>query len=213
MFGIVAEAFLITTALSVDAFVSGFAYGANRIRIPLLSAILINVICSAVLAVSLFFGTFLGRYIPNSVTLGICAAILMLIGLIKIAGCVINRIKKPDGNSGTRGGKSIFRVFAAPETADANNNKVLSAGEASVLALALSLDGLTVGAGAGLINSGRAVYILIIAFSLVTGLLYLTLGRFAGDRIARKTKLNLSWLSGVMLIGLAIIKLTLGAGG
>lgn len=38
------EALLLVTALSVDAFVASFAYGANKIRIPLSSVAVINLI-------------------------------------------------------------------------------------------------------------------------------------------------------------------------
>jgi putative Mn2+ efflux pump MntP len=98
----------------------------------------------------------------------------------------------------------LFNIYANPEEADTNNNKVLSAGEAALLAAALSLDGLATGFGAGLAAESA---LLIILFSLFTDAFLLTAGRFAGSKVARKIKINLSWLSGLLLIGLAFLKL------
>ena len=41
------EALLLVVALSLDAFVASFAYGAQRIRIPYSSAAIISVICTS----------------------------------------------------------------------------------------------------------------------------------------------------------------------
>lgn len=212
-FQLVLEAILITTALSMDAFVSGFAYGANKIKIPFISVIIINIVCSVILGISLFLGTFIGQYIPKMVTVVVCAVILIILGLIKIFDSFIkNLIKRKQGihkeiKFSLFNLKFILNVFAKPEDADVNSNKVLSPKEALALSIALSLDGIAVGLGTGLINASIISYITIIAFSLITDAVFLILGRFIGNKIAQKISLNLSWLSGLILIGLAIMKI------
>lgn len=47
------QAFLLVTALSIDAFAASFAYGSKKIKIPASSIIVINLICSAILALAL----------------------------------------------------------------------------------------------------------------------------------------------------------------
>ncbi len=49
------ESLLLVLAVSLDAFVASIAYGTNKIKIPFVSATIINIICSSVLGVSLFF--------------------------------------------------------------------------------------------------------------------------------------------------------------
>ena len=49
------EAFLLVAAVSLDAFVASFAYGTNKIKIPVTSLIVISVICSGMLAFFRFF--------------------------------------------------------------------------------------------------------------------------------------------------------------
>jgi len=210
---IILEALLITLALSTDAFATGFAYGANKIKMPFLSILIINIICSAVLGASLFFGSLIGNYIPGYITLIICVVILIILGLIKIFDSYVkNLIKRKQGidkkiKFSLLNLKFMLNIYATPENADVNRNKILSAKESIALAIALSLDGLTVGLGTGLTDENPVRYIIIIAFSLITGILLIIFGRFLGNKLAQKISINLSWLSGLILIGIAIMKI------
>ena len=207
------EALAITAALSIDALVSGFAYGTNKIKIPFISGMIINLICSAVLAAALFAGSFIGAFIPQSVTLIICASLLIALGLIKIAGSAFGALarRRPDLDKeiifSLFSLKFILRVGVKPEDADADKSKVLRPAEAVAIAIAVSIDGLAAGLGAGLVNPGFAAYLLIIGFSLITDLVFLYAGCFLGGRVARVSRINLAWLSGLILIALAVVKL------
>lgn len=193
-------AFLLTTALSADAFASGFAYGANKIKISFLSVTVINVVCTAVLAVSLFLGKAIGSVIPSVVTVAVCACILILLGLVKIFDGLIKKGFRKSGST-------ILNLCANPEKADFDNSKTLSVKEAFFLAIALSLDGIAVGVGSGIAEQSLTLYTAIICFSFVTGAVLILAGAVLGRKLAAKTTLNLSWLSGLILIGIAIMKI------
>ncbi|MDR0461883.1 MAG: manganese efflux pump [Christensenellaceae bacterium] len=199
MLVLIASALLLTLSLSADCFATGFAYGANKIKIPFQSAMVINLTCTCVLALSLFCGKAIGHYIPASVTLAICASILITLGLAKIFGKFIKRILQKSRHS-------FIKILTKPEEADFDKSKVLSKKEAVVLALALSLDGLAVGVGTGLVLNWIG-YLIIIGFSLVTDIALLISGALVGRKVATRTKLDLSWASGVILIAIAFIKL------
>ena len=79
-----------------------------------------------------------------------------------------------------------------------------SHGEAAALAVALSLDSLTVGIGAGLGQTpvGEAVLL-----SFLMGVGAILLGRWLGDRMTKGIRMDLSWVSGAMLLVLAGAKL------
>ena len=47
----------------------------------------------------------------------------------------------------------------------------------------------------------------VFGWSLVADVVFLTAGNYAGRRFAERCKLNVSWLSGVVLIGLAVMRL------
>jgi putative Mn2+ efflux pump MntP len=100
--------------------------------------------------------------------------------------------------------KLILRLYADPEAADADTSGCISAKEAGVLAVSLSLDGMAVGFGAALLSIN--VWALL-GWSLVTNMVAIIAGRHMGHTLADKLPFNISWLSGVVLIGLAIGKM------
>jgi putative sporulation protein YtaF len=207
------EALAVACALSLDAFVSGFAYGANRIKIPLASALVVNLICGATLAAALFAGGWIGAFIPPAAALTVCAALLILLGLAKIADSCFKALAARRPNMDTEIKFSLFslkfilHIHAKPEAADADRSKVLRPGEAAALAFAVSLDGLAAGLGAGLADSGAAARLAVIGFSLIVEFLVLLAGGFLGRCAASRGRVNLAWLSGLILIGLAVWKL------
>ena len=172
------EAFAIVFALSVDALVTGFAYGAKRIAIPVSSTLLISAICSAFLGAALYLGDWIGGYMPYSLTAAVCFAPLSGLGASKI--------------------------FAEPEEADRDGSKVLSARESVMLAVALSFDSVAAGFGTGMAEANP---LLLTGLSLAMNVLCIVAGCRIGRRIARQTRLDLSWLSGLLLIALAVSKL------
>jgi len=172
------EALLIAAAVSLDAFAASFAYGGKRIKIPLLSVLVISFVCAASLGVSLLAGEILGVFLPKQLTVLISFGILFSLGIWKLLD------------------DSELKNF------DTDDSKIISVGEAAALAVALSLDGLAVGFGAALGNA-NSVAVILCAFAI--GAAAVWLGGFLGLKIARKTKV--SWISGVLLILLAFAQL------
>lgn len=204
------EAALVASSLSLDAFTAGFAYGTNKTKIPMISVQIINLICSGVTGLSLFVGTILRPYLPQGLTTAISFTVLFIIGLTKLLDSITKSIvrKYNNINKEIKGSffnfKFIFNLYANPEAADIDSSKSISPTEAALLALSLSLDGIAVGFGAALADvNGVAVII----WSLITDMVFLLFGHFLGRKIAVKTSFNISWLSGVILIGLAFSKL------
>jgi len=172
------EAILIAAAVSLDAFAASFAYGGKRIQIPILSVLVISFVCAASLGISLFAGEFVGTYIPEQLTILISFGILFCLG--------------------------IWKLFDNGEMKnfDSDDSKIISLGEATALAVALSLDGLAVGFGAAL---GSVNSVAVILSTFVIGAAAVMLGGFLGLKIAGK--LRVSWISGVLLILLAFAQL------
>ena len=210
MFIIIFEAFLIASSLSLDAFVAGFAYGANKIKIDFLSIQIINIICSAMTGLSFLFGNIVKNYIPPVIASVICFTVLFLLGLTKLLDGFTKSLIKKHTNISREIKFSLFnfnfilKLYAVPEDSDADSSKNISPAEAASIAIALSLDGLAVGFGAAL---GGANGLAVLLFSLVTNMLAVIFGRYIGEKAATKFKFNLSWLGGIVLIILAFTKL------
>ena len=206
------DAILLVSALSMDAFVASFAYGTSKIKIPFKSAIIINVVCSVILGIALFAGNIISNFIPSIFTTSICFTMLSMLGLAKLFDSTLKALIGPTGtlSRNYQFKVSDFRFFLQVcidnTAADADHSLELSPKESLSLAVALSLDGIAAGANAytlpaatsstlGGVKTGSNIMIAILA------------GCFIGNKVAEKTDLNLSWLSGATLMLLAFLKL------
>ena len=206
----ISEAAVLSSTLSMDAFIASFAYGSSRIRIPLSSVMVINFVCSGILGLSIFLGTLVRPYLSEGVSGAICFVILFLIGLAKLLDNITKSwIRKHNDLSknirfSLMNFKFILSIYADPEKSDADGSKSISLAEAVSLALALSLDGVAVGFGAVMGDvSGAAVFV----SSLVTDAAAVLLGVHIGGRMAADLPFNISWISGIIFIAMAFAKL------
>ena len=203
------EVLLLVTALSIDAFLASFVYGSNRIQIPLTSVVTISGICSAVLALSLAAGGWISHYLPAKVTNSLCFAILLGLGFTKLFDCSVkawisrHQDMKKFIQFHVFSISCILQIYVNPTQADRDASRCLSPGEAASLAIALSLDGLGAGFGAGLAN---IPYLAAILLSLAATVLAVVSGSLLGRKAAEKIQKDLSWLGGIFLIILAFLK-------
>ena len=198
------------TAISLDAFVASLAYGTNKIKIPFSSTLIISLASSTILGISLLLGSLLGNYIDSSITIAISFTVMFLLGIIKLFDSSIKAIIRKNKCFKKEYKFSLFslifiiNIYADPEKADKDSSRVLSAVEAISLAIALSLDGAIAGFGAGLDN-GSIIHTVIYAFLI--GATFMLIGYRLGNHISKKINFDLSWISGVLLLVLAFLKL------
>jgi putative sporulation protein YtaF len=194
----------------VDAFSASFAYGSNKIKIPMMSNHIINLIGTSILALSLLAGAFVRQFLPDGLTAWISFAILFVLGAIKLLDGVMKSVIRKYSNLDKEiefsmfSMKFILRLYANPEEADVDASRSISPKEAAVLAFALSLDGMAVGFGAAL---GSVNIWAVITASLIANMLAVSLGCLLGNKLARKTSFNPSWLGGAILVIMAFLKL------
>ena len=179
------QSLLLVFSLCLDTFVASIAYGTDKIKIPFYSSIIINLICSLFLGISIFLGDVLNNFIPINVATYLSFFLLLALGIYR-----------------------IFEVFCKKYIRKFSNKDKpltfkLSAKEAFYLAIALSLDSLAVGFGSGL---GYVNYAQVIILCFLVGIVSLLLGSQLGRRFANIINVNLSWISGVLLIILAFIR-------
>lgn len=203
------QSLLLVCALSLDAFVASIGYGANKIKIPFISLTIINLVCSSFLAISLFFGSFIKRFIPGAITSTISCIALMTLGIYYLFESIVKSYIKKKSNSNKRVELKLFDlrfiidIYADETKADFNNSKDISPREALYLSAALSLDSLAAGFGSSL---GNINFMQTIVLSLVFNMFAVIIGSFLGRKFIEKSKINLSWLGGLLLIILAILR-------
>ncbi|MFW5647801.1 MAG: sporulation membrane protein YtaF [Candidatus Alkaliphilus sp. MAG34] len=202
------ETLLLVFTLSLDAFVASVAYGTNEIKIPFISTAIINITCSSLLAFSLFLGSVVKKIVPESITLLASFLILMLLGIFYLfQGIIKNRIAKTPTSNGEvklKISDLIISVYVDETNADFNKSKDLGPKESLYLAVALSLDSLAIGFSSSLAGIN---YIRVIFLSLLYGIVAVQLGLLIGRKLVEKSNINISWLSGAILMVLAITKI------
>lgn len=183
MLELIFEILLLVTALSIDAFAAAFAYGVSRTRIPFSSLCILTSISSLILAFSLLAGNLLTGVLTPEQTTYICFAILLLLGITKL----FDR-----------------SCCEQADKADKDQDKLLSPVEAVSLGFALSIDSAAAGIGA---LFPPAHIPAAIAASFFMGIAAILGGSLLGKKISNHVQKNLCWVSGVLLIFLAFLKL------
>ena len=204
------EAAILALILSLDALAASFAYGCKKIKIPLMSGHIINLICTAATGISFLIGAVLGQYIPVEFAVGLSFVILISLGTVKLLDSITKSFIRKHSDLSKEFELSMFNfklilhLYANPEAADLDASECLSKKEAAVLAMSLSLDGFAVGFGAALLGiNGWA----IISFALMANGLAIWLGGYLGNTAANRLRFNVSWLAGIILIVLAFSQL------
>lgn len=204
------ESVIFITAISTDALIASLAYGSNKIKIPMISALVISFLCTAILGISLLIGVLFRAYIPIGVLHLISFSILFVLGIIKL----LDNIIKASIDKHTVINKQIkfsllnlnfiLNIYANPKEADLDESKSLSPKEALSLAVALSIDSLAAGVGAALANINLPA---LLVASLLLTVIAVKSGELLGNKLSEKLPFRLSWLSGIILISLAILRL------
>ncbi len=203
------ESLLLVCSLCIDTFVASIAYGTDKIKIPFNSAVIINGTCSLFLGISLFIGSILKDFLNPSIATSISFCLLFLLGVYRLFESFFKRYIQRFSDIGVPltfkifDFKFVLQIYADEIKADYDNSKILTPKEALYLAVALSLDSLAVGFGSSL---GDVHYLEVLILSIIIGFLALSCGGYLGRKFAQKVDINLSWLSGAMLIVLSIIR-------
>lgn len=204
------QSLILVLSLCIDTFVTSIVYSSNKIKIPVVSGLIIDTICSLFLAISLFFGYLIKDFIPINIASTISFLLLLILGVYRLFEAFFKNLIKKYYDKGSPltfkifEFKFILQIYADEIKADLDESKILSPKEAFFLAVALSLDSLTVGFGCSL---GTVNYLATVLLSFLVGALLLVLGGYVGRKISKNSNLNLSWLSGVFLIILAFIRI------
>jgi len=203
------EVLILAVAISVDALVASFAYGSQKMKISIGATLVIGLISGTLLGITLFLGERMGGLMPDWLAGLISFVILFGLGTLRIFDSWLKNYIRKRGSGGEIKFSAfrltfILQIYADPETADTDGSCVLSTGEALSLGLALSLDGIAAGLGAGLLGappllSAGVASLLTIAAIIAGGKL--------GGRLASVLTRDISWISGGLLILLAVLQI------
>lgn len=182
---------------SIDNFGVGLSYGVQKIRIPVVSNLLMSAICLLFSLAGVVFGHWMSSLLPGKLPSIIAFGLLLAIGL-RVIYLALPRESRPGKSFG-----KVQHILEHPESVDFDRSSHIGLGEATLLGVALSANALTNGLGAGLMELSP----LAIALAASIGS-YLTIwgGVALGEKVAdvRIGTFSLGQL-GTLLSGLIIL--------
>ncbi|MBQ3138669.1 MAG: manganese efflux pump [Ruminococcus sp.] len=191
---------ILSVIISIDIFLAAAAYRSCGIEIPFSSTIIINAIGAFFLGISLIFSRLLGIIIPENIC-GICGfVILTAMGILTVFKSLIRNLVRrlsERGELSLHPGSSgiVVKLYLDDTAADFDSSKILSPKEAAALAIAASLDSVSIGLGVGYeINPAISAI-----FAFIAGSLAILLGSLTGQKIASLNR-DFSWIGGTALI-------------
>ena len=188
---------ILVFALCTDTFVASLAYGANRVHVGWGKVALLNGICSGCLGLALGLGNVISSVLPGDVTRIICFVSLFLAYINR--HCCIRR----NLSFSLSGLKVIVNIYGDPMAADVDGSQSLGWKETVFLALAMSIDSLVAGTMAALLDIPVAATLVL---SFAVGVCMMYGGLWLGRKVASRFRCDLSWISGVLLMVLALMK-------
>ena len=197
---------LFLVAVSLDSLTAGFSYGAGRVHIKALSLLFLACVPALFITAAGRIGEVVGSLLPSGVLPVLSFFMLAVIGVAKLLESLIRSIAKKHpslmGNWGCQIKQIniIFTVYLSPEEANRTDLQVLSAKEALLLSLALSLDSVLV--GMAFPSAAVPPLTLFLCATLFNLFLFIT-GCLTGRLLSRVLRIDLSWLSGLCLLLLA----------
>lgn len=200
---------LLVFALCVDTFTAGIAYGAGHVKLTLPQISAVSGICSLCLGISLVFGNAIDSFIPETFTRVVCCTSLLLLGLLKLADSEIRYLLKHhkhicrDIRFSFSSLNFIISIYTDPLEADADRNKSLSWREVFFFSIAMSIDSLISGTMAAFL---KIPVLLTVLAAFLVGVMFICAGLFIGARLRQHIHVELSWLSGVLFIVLAVLR-------
>ena len=158
------------------------AYSIRGIKISTAINLWISVITFIISALAAFSGTLLSEYLNKQLSSIISMLLLSIIGLWIIVEPFIKKnnelLEEPDEAKG----KGIWHVFINPHHADRDGSKHIDFQEATVLGIALSINNIGGGMGAGMLGLNS---LLVGLFSAIFSFIALWAGNYIAEFFVR----------------------------
>ena len=198
---------LFLTAVSIDSLTAGLTYGTQRVHIKPFSYLILICVPAAFITAANRIGSHILSFLPEAVLPFLSFTLLTILGVSKLSESLIRLLAHKHPSLTRNWGckikqiNIIFTVYLSPEDANQDDLQILTPKEAFLLSLALSLDSVLVGMAFHTDPLPLAVLFLLAA---LFNLLLFAAGYGFGHLISSVLRIDLSWLSGLFLLLLAL---------
>ena len=198
---------LFLTAVSIDSLTAGLTYGIQRVKLRPAACLILIVIPSLFITTANRIGSFLFFLLPQTALPFLSFTLLALLGLSKLTESLLRLLTRKYPSLTRNWGLKIkqiniiFTVYLSPEDANQEDLQILSAKEALLLSLALSLDSVLAGMA---FTAERLPLLPLFLLAALFNLLLFGAGYGFGHLVSSVLRVDLSWLSGLFLLLLAL---------
>lgn len=183
---------LFALSANIDNFVVGLSYGLKKIRIGLMSNLLIALISLIGTVLSMLVGKIIFKFIPENMSNSLGSIMLILIGSWILV--------KPLWEN-----KHSDDILENPERADVDNSLSIDAKESIALAFALTINNVGLGIGASITGLNIVITSL---FTFIFSLLMVKIGYICGSYYLSKVfSKKATFVSGLIIIALGIYEM------
>ncbi|MBD5526461.1 MAG: hypothetical protein HDR04_19090 [Lachnospiraceae bacterium] len=203
----VAALLLFLTAVSIDSLTAGLTYGTRRVRIKLPAYLILICVPAAFITAANRIGSYIFLLFPQAVLPFFSFIVLAFLGCSKLFESLLRLLARKYPSLTRNWGckikqlNIIFTVYLSPEDANQEDFQVLSPKEALLLSLALSLDSVLAGMA---FTTGALPLVTLFLLAALFNLLLFAAGYGAGLLASTVLRIDLSWLSGLFLLLLAL---------
>jgi len=202
---------LFALAVSGDGFMVGLAYGIRRIKIPLLSLLVIALASALAVSISMMLGKVLSWFISPHQAAAIGATMIFIIGVYFLLQAGRQKIinwqqseQDPILTLNVNYLGIIIQILKKPASADFDCSGEISTREAFFLGLALAMDAF--GAGAGLALTGMNILFTATSVGMVKFILVNTGIKVGQNMLNERWQSLAPLLTGLIFIAVAIME-------
>ena len=207
MSSVFAALLLFLAAVSIDSLTAGLTYGTQRVQIKLPAYLVLICVPAAFITAANRIGSYLSLLLPDTLLPFLSFTLLAILGCSKLTESLIRFLARKYPSLTRNWGLKIkqiniiFTVYLSPEDANQDDLQILTPKEALLLSLALSLDSVLVGMA---FTTGPIHPVMLFALAALFNLILFAAGYAFGHLLSSVLHFDLSWLSGLFLIVLAI---------
>jgi len=203
------QIFVITLSLNIDALFFGVAFGTKGIKILTKSKVIIFFTSMSITIISFFMGRWFGKFLEPQLSSHLGAIFMIIIGIVFVIRTLLEKNSSPLPktlvNLSLKSLGLTVKIIKEPVLSDIDSSGSIEPVEAFLVALALSLDGLSASFSLGLSNLANIEQILLIpAFQFIA----ISAGNvFAYFFKTFRKSLIANYIPGIVLILLGIYNL------
>jgi putative sporulation protein YtaF len=199
---LILSALLFSLSSNLDNLVIGTAYGVKKIKIGIIANLIIAVVTSIGTFLSMSVGSYISRFLPNSVANGLGAVVIVILGVYFVTQSIV----KLGSNTKTKdlALKNITDMIEYAEKSDLDNSGDISIKEALLVAFGLTFNNLGTGVAASV--TGVNIQFTVIS-TFILSILTIIFGESIGNHVLGEFFGKYAPLfSGILLVILGIIE-------